>query len=323
MEEDQQQTSSEDDLTLVTRKPCFGLPTACPNCLPAYIYLKLSNLPFRQAFNSNFPDSDELPYVECGTYVAYNNEDGGVIEKLKKDGVFNLDSRIQSLPDYLSLKALLVSWLEEALTYELWIGTEGISAWKIYYSDLPWVISKVMFYKQTYMAKKRLGFTKENAEQREKQIYERACEAYEALSTRIGEQKFLFEDRPSSLDAFFLSHILFIIQVLPETSVLRCKLMEHSNLLRYADKLKSEFLEASSSSSSSPSPPLHSFPSSFSRKSSKAKSKPKKREKTEEEKKFKKRARFFLAAQFLAVVAYLSVMGGGSNSDEMEYDGED
>ncbi|CAN8257641.1 unnamed protein product [Cochlearia groenlandica] len=314
--EDQAATS---DYTLVTRKPFFGLPTSCPNCLPAYIYLKLAKLTFELDFNSTFPDSDELPYFEDGTYVAYNNEDGGVIEKLKKDGIVNLDSQLQSLPDYLSLKALLVSWLEEALTYELWVGTEGISAWKIYYSDLPWVISKVLFYKQMYMVKNRLGITKENAEQREKQIYKRASEAYEALSTRLGEQKFIFEDRPSSLDAIFLSHILFIIQVLPETSVLRCKLLELSNLVTYAEKLKSEFLE---SSSSSPSPPLHAFPSSFSRKGSKPKSKPK-TEKTEEEKKFKKRARFFLAAQFLAVVVYISVMGGGS-SDELEYeDGDD
>ncbi|CAH2051275.1 unnamed protein product [Thlaspi arvense] len=314
MEGDQETTG----FTLVTRKPNFDLPTACPNCLPAYIYLKLAQLPFELAFNSTFPDSDELPYFENGTYVAYNNEDGGVIEKLKKDGIINLDSPLQSLPDYLALKALIVSWLEEALTYELWVGTEGISAPKIYYSDLPWAIGKVLFYKQTYMARNRLGITKENAEQREKQIYKRATEAYEALSSRLGEQKFLFEERPSSLDAFFLSHILFTIQVLPETSVLRCKLMEHSNLVRYAEKLKSEFLEASSSS---PSPPLHSFPSSFSRKSSKPKSKPK-TEKTEEEKKFKKRARFFLAAQFLAVVIYLSVMGGGS-SNELEYEDED
>jgi metaxin len=250
--------------TLVARKPSFDLPTACPNCLPAYIYLKLAQLPFELAFNSTFPDSDELPYFESDTYVAYNNEDGGVIEKLKKDGIVNLDSQLQSLSDYLSLKALIVSWLEEALTYEIWVGTEGISTSKIYYSDLPWVISKVLFYKQTYLAKNRLGITKENAEQREKQIYKRASEAYEALSTRLGEQKFLFEDRPSSLDAFLLSHILFIIQALPVTSVLRCKLLEHSNLVRYAEKLKSEFLEASSSS---PSPPLHSFPSSFPRKS--------------------------------------------------------
>lgn len=113
---------------------------------------------------------EELPYFESGTYVAYNNEDGGVIEKLKKDGIVNLDSQLQSLPDYLSLKALIVSWLDEALRYEIWVGTEGICASKMYYSDLPWVIGKVLFYKQTYLAKNRLGLTKENAEQREKLV---------------------------------------------------------------------------------------------------------------------------------------------------------
>ncbi|KAF3504523.1 hypothetical protein F2Q69_00040580 [Brassica cretica] len=312
------------DFTLVTRKPCFGLPTACPNCLPAYIYLKLAQLPFQLAFNSTFPDSEELPYFESGTYVAYNNEDGGVIEKLEKDGIVNLDSQLQSLPDYLSLKALIVSWLDEALTYEIWVGTEGVSASKIYYSDLPWVIGKVLFYKQTYLTKNRLGLTKESAEQREKLIYKRASEAYEALSTSLLNKIHrvfsyaLPDNRPSSLDAFFLSHMLFTIQVLPETSVLRCKLLEQSNLVRYAERLKSEFLEESSSS---PSPPLHSFPSSFSGKGSKTKSKPK-AEKSEEEKKFKKRARFFLAAQFLAVIIYVSVMGGVS-SDEVEYEDDD
>ncbi|KAF2538018.1 hypothetical protein F2Q68_00019296 [Brassica cretica] len=61
------------DFTLVTRKPCFGLPTACPNCLPAYIYLKLAQLPFQLAFNSTFPDSGfNSP---C---VVYLNQDSNV-----------------------------------------------------------------------------------------------------------------------------------------------------------------------------------------------------------------------------------------------------
>ncbi|RVW45798.1 Mitochondrial outer membrane import complex protein METAXIN [Vitis vinifera] len=32
-------------LTLVARKPCFGLPTACPSCLPVYIYLRFAQVP--------------------------------------------------------------------------------------------------------------------------------------------------------------------------------------------------------------------------------------------------------------------------------------
>lgn len=54
---------------------------------------------------------------------------------------------------------------------------------------------------------------------------------------------------------------------------------------------------------------------------SKPKSKPK-REKTEEEKTFKRRAKYFLAAQLLAVLLFLSVMGGYDSGD-LELDDED
>ncbi|XP_021893185.1 mitochondrial outer membrane import complex protein METAXIN isoform X2 [Carica papaya] len=308
-----------EEFTLVARKPHFGLPTACPTCLPAYIYLKFARFPFQLAFNSIYPDSDQIPYIEAGTYVAYNNENGGVIDRMKQDGILDLDTELQSLPEWISMKAVVTSWLDEALMYELWIGCDGTSARKIYYSDLSWPIGKILFLKQTYILKQRLGITKENAEQREEQIYHRAKVAYGALSTRLGEQNFLFEDRPSSLDASFLSHVLFILQALPETSVLRGKLLEHSNLVRYSERLKMDFLEAGSSSSSVPQ--AHSVPSPSSRKGSKPKSKPK-REKTEEEKTFKRRAKYFLAAQLLAVLLFLSVMGG-NDFGEAEFENDD
>ncbi len=44
-------------LTLVVRKPCFGLPTACSSCLPVYFYLKFAQIPFLLDFNSAYPDS--------------------------------------------------------------------------------------------------------------------------------------------------------------------------------------------------------------------------------------------------------------------------
>lgn len=43
--------------TLVVRKPCYGLPTGCPQCLSAYIYLKLAQVPFAVDFHLNYPDS--------------------------------------------------------------------------------------------------------------------------------------------------------------------------------------------------------------------------------------------------------------------------
>ncbi|KAJ0030320.1 hypothetical protein Pint_14054 [Pistacia integerrima] len=165
-----EQAQGPEEFTLVTRKPCFGLPTACPTCLPVYIYLKLAHFPFLLAFNSSYPDSDQIPYVESGTYVAYNNENGGVIGRLKEDGIVDLDSEFQSIPDWITTKAMINSWLADALTYELWVGTEGSCARKIYYSDLAWPIGKVLFLLQIRALKQQFGLTKDNTERREEEV---------------------------------------------------------------------------------------------------------------------------------------------------------
>ncbi|MCD7446273.1 hypothetical protein HAX54_000083 [Datura stramonium] len=54
---------------------------------------------------------------------------------------------------------------------------------------------------------------------------------------------------------------------------------------------------------------------------SKPKSKPK-REKTEEEKKFRRRAKYFLVTQLVAVLVFLSLLGG-SDAAEVELDEDD
>ncbi|KAJ0535784.1 putative thioredoxin-like protein [Helianthus annuus] len=156
-------------LTLVTRKACFGLPTACPSCLPVYIYLKLAKVPFDLSYNLTFPDSDQIPYVDADTYVAYNNEKGGVIESLKEDNIVNLDSEVQNLPEWVSALAMINSWLSDAILYELWVASDGSSAHKIYYSDLPWPIGKLLYLKQVYNVKQLLGISKDNAERREEE----------------------------------------------------------------------------------------------------------------------------------------------------------
>ncbi|CAN1811312.1 Mitochondrial outer membrane import complex protein METAXIN [Linum perenne] len=305
--------SRDGDWTLVARKPYFGLPTACPVCLPLYIYLKFARFPFNLEFNSAYPDSDQIPYIEAGTYVAYNNEKGGVIQYMKQDGVVDLDAEFSSDPEWVSMKAMISSWLADAITYELWIGSADSSSMKIYYSDLPWVIGKGLFVKQVYDVKQQLHITKQNVEQRESEVlFDRAKNAYRALSTKLGEHDFLFESRPTSLDADLVAHVLFTVQALPEESVLRTALLEHGNLIRYAEKHNNDLLKSGPSSASLPQFP--SPASSQASSSSKSKRKPK-REQTEEEKAFKRKAKYFLGAQLVAVLLFLSLLGSSGASD--------
>lgn len=102
--------------------------------------------------------------------MAYNNEKGGVICSLKEDGIVDLDAEVRGIPEWVSTKAMVESWLADAVMYELWVGSDGKSAHKIYYSDLPWPIGKVLHLKQVRATKQLLGITSENAERREEEV---------------------------------------------------------------------------------------------------------------------------------------------------------
>ncbi|XP_038984410.1 mitochondrial outer membrane import complex protein METAXIN isoform X2 [Phoenix dactylifera] len=314
-------------LVLVARKGCFGLPTACPSCLPVYVYLRLANASFDLNFDVSNPDSDHVPYVEFGDYVAFNNEKGGVIDCLTEDSIVDLDSKLPSLsvPEWVSTKAMISTWLAQAVQYELWVASDGSIANKIYFSDLPRPIGKILHWKQTRAVKQLCGITSLNAAEKEAEIYKKANMAYDALSTRLGAQEFLFDNRPTSVDAIFLGHALFVLHALPDTSVLRNSLLKLANLVKYAEYLKTDLLEASSSSSSSiPRSPFDASTSSMPRKSASSRWKPKpkaKRERTEEEKIFRRRAKYFLATQLVAVIVFLSLFGGADGSEDGAEDG--
>lgn len=320
---EQQEGEGGDGLVLVVRKPAYGLPTACPVCLPAYIYLRLANISFSTHYNLLNPDSDVLPSIEFGDVAGFHNETGGIFGFLSKEDIVDLDSGIpsHSLSDWLALKALICSYLNDAALFELWVNHNHKVANEIYFSDLPWPIGKILYWKQRRTVMQRLGVYPSNGQEREAELYRNAAGAYEALSTKLGDQTFLFENKPTSLDAIFLGHILFVLHTFNDSSILRQELKKHDNLVKYAENLKSKFLEASSSS-----PLLRSVPgfASSSRTGAKYRGPKEKntKPKTEEEKTFRKRAKYFLITQFIAVLVFLTLMGS-MNEGEVEMEDED
>uniref|UniRef100_A0A0E0A5L2 Metaxin n=1 Tax=Oryza glumipatula TaxID=40148 RepID=A0A0E0A5L2_9ORYZ len=269
---------------LVARKAAFGLPTACPTCLPVLLYLRMCNVPFDIHIDSSFPDADHIPYVEFGECVAFNNEKGGVIEYLKEEKIVDLNSKHP--------------------------------------------IGKILYWKKTREVKQQLGITKLNAAEKEEEIYQKANAAYDALSTRLGDQIFLFENSPTDVDALFLGHALFVLNVLPDTSVLRSCLQKYDNLVNFTKHLKVQLLEADSDSSAtglgSTDPSSSSTPRKRASSGRSYKPKPRaKKERTEEEKKFRRKAKYFLATQLVAVLLFLSLMGGSDSSELDDEDGVD
>ncbi|KAL6606128.1 hypothetical protein ACP70R_041781 [Stipagrostis hirtigluma subsp. patula] len=311
---------------LVARKPAFGLPTACPACLPVLLYLRMAQVPFDIHVDTSFPDADHIPYVEFGDCVAFNNEKGGVIEYLKEGKIVDLNSKnpSSSNPDMLSTKAMISTWLSDALQYELWVVSDGSIAHDIYFSDLPWPIGKILHWKKTRDVKQLLGITKLNAAEKDEEIYQKASAAYDALSLRLGDQAFLFDNSPTDVDALLLGHALFVLNVLPETSVLKGTLQKHDNLVNFAEHLKAQFAASSSGLGASPDPSSSSTPRKRASSGRSYKPKPRaKKERTEEEKTFRRRAKYFLATQLVAVLVFLSLMGGVDGSELDDDDGID
>eukprot|EP01018_Ginkgo_biloba_P027322 Gb_34072 [translate_table: standard] len=328
---DEEREVGRDGLVLVVRKSAFGLPTACPACLSAYIYLRFAQVHFNTHYNVINPDSEDIPSFEYGDYAGFNSERGGVIELLKEEGVVDLDSKIPShtFPDWLASKAMISSWLSDATLFELWIKPSDNIASEIYFADLPWPIGKILHWKQRRAVREWLGITSSNSHDKEAVLYQNAAAAYESLSTKLGEQSFFFENRPTSLDAIFLGHALFVLQTSTDSSVMRRELMKHDNLIRYAENLKNEFLESEGSTSIPrfPSEPASSSKAGKSRTSHggakyKGSKENAKKERTEEEKIFRKRAKYFLITQFVAVIVFLTLMGG-SSEDDVELEDED
>lgn len=113
---------------------------------------------------------DQIPYFEVGDSVTYNNEKEGIIECLKRNVDDDLDTGVSSLPDWITTKVMLTTWLADALEYELWVGCDGSSAYNIYYSDLPWPIGKILFWKKAYWVNQKHGISKDNAEVKEEEV---------------------------------------------------------------------------------------------------------------------------------------------------------
>ncbi|KAG6491118.1 mitochondrial outer membrane import complex protein METAXIN [Zingiber officinale] len=311
---DDERVEDAQEIVLVARKGGFGLPTACPVCLPVYCYLRFAKVNFKLRIDRSNPDSDHIPYVEYGDYVALNNEKGGVLEILNEENIIQLDSELSKdcFSDWVSTKVMISTWLAEAVQYELWVACDSSIADYIYFSDLPWAIGKVLHWNQSRAVKQLHGITKLNVTEKEEEIYRKANLAYNALSAKLGNEEFFFEERPTSVDALFLAHAAFVINALPETSLLRSSLVKYANLTRFVETFKGDMLEASCSSSQTASPFEASSSSVPRTKKSKQspKPKPKKRERTEEEKSFRRRAKYFIAAQVVSVLIFLTVLGG-------------
>uniref|UniRef100_A0A7I4DHR1 Metaxin n=1 Tax=Physcomitrium patens TaxID=3218 RepID=A0A7I4DHR1_PHYPA len=233
------------DLVLVTRPAGFGMPTVCPACLPVYLYLRLAAVSFREQVSAVEPDSVDLPCVEYGENVGFSSENGGVIEFLRKEKIADLDADLSDSEkaELETCKAMMESWVADASAFEVWTRDNDRQCKVVYFSELPWGLVQALDWKQRLAVMQRLGITPENTVARSEELFRKASNAYSALSVLLSDRKFFFNNRPTSLDALVLGHLIFHLRVPFEISTLKGEILKYQNLVDYAESWGKQLLD--------------------------------------------------------------------------------
>lgn len=317
-------SSAPAELVLITRPPAYGLPTACPACLPAFLYLRLAAVQFQAQVTAVQPDSEDVPAVEYGADVGFASENGGVVEFLRRENLADLDAGLSDSEraELETCKAMMESWVADASAYEVWQRDNDRQTKAVYFSELPMGLVQALDWKQRVAVMQRLGVTAENAAARSEELYRKAGQAYSALSVLLGDQKFFFNSRPSSLDALVIGHLLFHMKVPFEVSTLKGEILKHSNLVSYAEHWCKQLLAAEGApvdAAFRPTAP----PPAPSKPAPKEREKPAKKPRNEKDITFKKRAKYFVIAQFVAVLMYVVFAGIEVDEGDDDDGGED
>ncbi|KAF9179971.1 metaxin 1 [Haplosporangium sp. Z 767] len=252
----------------------FDLPSIDPPCLALIAYLSIvgyDNYNIVECNDATLSPTGELPMLHDGkNWIAGINRIITYLSKTDHNADENLSKELKakSVP----FQALVEENLTDALLYSWFVDSDNFmgSVRNAYAALLPFparyyvpiqlkknAVSQVKKYGGK-IAFGSLGLSLANTENT--RIYDMARKCYRALNRRLGEQAFMFGERPTTLDAKVFGYLA--LQLYPEIPNPRFKMIlssQFSRLVQYCDRCKEAFLQ----DVPQPSPPLLSAPSSW------------------------------------------------------------
>lgn len=110
-----------------------------------------------------------------------------------------------------ALTALVHLRLQDALLYSLWLEEANYKLCQgVYAAAMPFPLNRILAYLAHKRVEARFQADEVDALHVRAEVYRQAQAAYQALATRLGEQRYFFGDRPSSVDAAVAAHLLFL-----------------------------------------------------------------------------------------------------------------
>ncbi|KAI9137442.1 hypothetical protein BKA69DRAFT_895518 [Paraphysoderma sedebokerense] len=145
--------------------------------------------------------------------------------------------------------SLIENKLYPALLYNFWCESDNYhqSTKKLYGRNYPWPLNELITWnvrrKMSSLLEKRFNAVLAD------DIYNDASTALEALSTKLGDRQYFFNDSPTFVDALLFSHLHTILSVSLPTNKLRNLVLERENLVNYARKIWNLWFKDSGSAS--------------------------------------------------------------------------
>lgn len=240
-------------ITLFQPPPQFGIPCLSPFGTKVETYLRMVDLPYRtRPGDPRRGPTGKIPYIELEGRIIGDSSD--ILDELRRHHGITLDDHLTPVQRATGLvvRRTLEEHLYWVLVYARWFEPSGWEHTEQFFRKmLPPVIGGLLLDKvirrsvRTALHGQGLGRHKPD------DLYRRGGEDVDAVAAILGEQTYLFGDRPTSYDCTLFAFTSGMLMH-PAENPLKRRMAGHANLVAYTDRMYKQYFGAHPPGSSRP-----------------------------------------------------------------------
>jgi len=224
------------------------------SCLAVQAYLHMLKLDFNVEMRANaehMSPSGKLPFIRANNFVIaeldpivsfVSNKGISLTEHLDSAQKADMRAYMTLVTSVLGNAELYLSWKDEVTASEVTIPRYG--------SVYPWPLSTLLSYQKKWSVCKKLtalGWLNKSLDE----VYQEVEQCCQALSERLENQRYFFNNKPTELDALVFGHLFAILTTPLPDARLANVVRQFKNLIDLCQHIDKEFFDGTSSSSRS------------------------------------------------------------------------
>jgi glutathione S-transferase len=225
-------------ITLFQYPTYWGMPNVSPFCMKLETYLRLANIPYTVKYTKNpgRAPRGKLPFIKDGDTILADS--GIIIGYLKKQYGNPLDQDLQPLQiaQGIAIQRMLEEHLYFTVVFSRWVDPDFYPEFgATIFAKLPAVIKILVPPLLRRKVKKQL-YEQGTGRYTAPEIYAAGTEDINALAQLLGDDLFLFGDKPSSFDAILFA-LLASILMPPLATPLKLAVSQQPALVAYVQRI--------------------------------------------------------------------------------------